>query len=261
MDSNSSKCTGSVPSKLVGRLIGKAGATVRELESRTSCRVRTAEQKLGQASDEAMTDIFIRSTAPGPDAAREAAEARCWRAAQLLLDERLSLEAALAQVDEECKEHERLEAARHEAEYFESLVRRVLASFPEFQAENVRAALRESCLDEDDAVDMLLAGYQAPSMHNPERQPTRERSAAENAARTADTKEREEFPLLLAGSVSANLPSGKPCGGRWCSGQPTRRPAITNLSSTDAFPELPAPCPRPAVRRCARPQQQTRRRA
>jgi len=244
----------------VGRLIGKAGATVRELESRTGCRVRTTAQKLGQDSDEAMTEISIRATARGLGTVCEVAEARCWRVAQLLLEDGLSLEAALAQADEERKEHERLEAAREEEAHFESVVRRVRVGFPEFQAEDVRAALRESCLNEDDAVDMLMMGYRAASLHKQDLQPAD--SAADSAARTVDTEEREEFPLLPTVDTASTIPSrSKPCGGKWCSAQPARRSATADLSSADAFPALPAPCPpRPAVRRCARPQQQIRRR-
>jgi len=227
---------GQVPSAHVGRVIGRGGAIVQELQSLTGCRVTVAKRRGGGDEEcgggEALVSVSIRCVA-GAARDRQASEARCWRAVQLMCSEALSLEAALAQADAELKEHAAFEAVRAELHEFEMAVRRIRIDWGDFAEADIAGALREGENDEDRAVEMLLAGYRAPSA---EAMPRKQSKSVPSA--TAAPK--EEFPALAETSSGVGLR----CHGRWAVAAPSRWcPSAAEMGSADAFPGLPAPRP------------------
>lgn len=233
-----------VASRLVGRLIGRGGATIQQLESHTDCRVRTSVCAEKNADGEALTSISVHAECPCPPAERVLREARCSRAAQFLCNESLSIRDALAQADRDAlaqAEQECVEDARWEEEQDSISMRRIQISFPEFDEDDVRSALREAFDDEDLAIDMLHGGYRAPHQVY-----TRSKQAQ---------VEIEEFPSLLrpaASSCSNNLTA-------WSK----RAAAATKRASAggcaEEFPGLPAAAPAP--RKIRPTQSRLRRRA
>lgn len=224
-----------MPSHLVGRLIGRGGAIVQELEQATGCRVRTSAlvAETEQQDGERLTEVVISCTGARCERDREAAEARCCRAAQLLGLDGLSLADAVSQADAERDALERLEAARSRDLQLQSATRRIRIEWPEFAEEDVLAALAEAGnLDEDRAVDLLLQGFRAPVAEL--QQPVREREKS---------IEREAFPALPSAAPQSDT-AHKSCG-RWARAtrRPQARPSVSTLKSTEEFPNLPVAAP------------------
>lgn len=230
-----------VPRRSVGRLIGERGARVQELERETGCRVRSSEGRAAAGIDEEerpLTRISVRCTSSGAVAAREAREARCVRAVQLLCLEAasLSLAEALAQADAEREEYERLEMAHQEERQQDMAVRRILINWSDFDEEDVRAALQEACNGEDEAIDLLHSGFHAPP--RPRAQLQRD-SAAAMVKEAHSEVAQEDFPLL-AGMATLHCDSGSWVGARRSAqrrGGPA--PSPSELGSCEEFPGLP----------------------
>jgi len=241
-----------LPASLIGRLIGRGGATVQELEQWSRCRVRVLRRKVssrsadGQAGphegEEELVGISVRSRTP---ADAEVCEGRCLRAAQLLCVEGLNLEAALAQADAEKQAQEQVEAANWKESQTKMAMRRILLNWPQFDDADVREALREACNDEDEAVDMLLGGYRAPRVVV---QPVLEPRAREPVSQPVA---REAFPSLLTNpAASAKQARGfalKGGASSWTKAASHRRHGVAP-SCPEAFPGLPEPSQKPAAR-------------
>jgi len=233
-----------VPSHLVGRLIGKGGATIKELERLTGCRVQTstAESK----EEESMTRISVHSLFHAKPSEREREEARCARAAQLLMDG-LSLPEALAQSDAELEAQTQLDkeadAEREECE----VIHRIRMEWPEFDVQDVRSAVREvGVMFPDDAIEMLLNGYRAPCARpEPEEKKCSKPSQPGKACKKEKVVEHEEFPALpntapARTACSKTIHLGCAGGNRWSrvSGGPSGRTiAVSNVEDFPALPE------------------------
>jgi len=244
-----------LPASLIGRLIGRGGTTIQELERLSGCRVRvprregssrSADGQLGpQEGEEELVSISVRSVASRTPADAEVCEGRCLRAAQLLCVEGLNLDAALAQADAEKQAQEQVEAANWKESQTKMAMRRILLNWPQFDDVDVREALREACDDEDEAVDMLLGGYRAPRVVV---QPVLEPRAREPVSQPVA---REAFPSLLTNpAASAKQARGfalKGGASSWTKAASHRRHGVAP-SCPEAFPGLPEPSQKPAAR-------------
>ena len=235
-------CELMLPGRLAGRLIGRGGATIQELERETGCRVRASKCE-GQTLEgsEPLMSVAIRCVAACAAADLEVKTMRCLRAAQLLCLDGLSVSEALEQADQERKIQEHIETERWEQEQRSAAVRRILIGNREFDEENVRAALCEACDDEDLALDMLYGGFQATCnrpQHHVEVVP-----AAEKAQVVTD-----EFPALLKGTVTLATNPAVACCTAWSRRSVSRRQA----TYAEEFPCLPTPVPKPSVHRSLR---------
>mmetsp|Transcript_128625 Transcript_128625/g.333473 ORF Transcript_128625/g.333473 Transcript_128625/m.333473 type:complete len:284 (+) Transcript_128625:77-928(+) len=245
-----------LPATLIGRLIGRGGATIRELERLTDCRIRiprraesscTNEQVGHEQGEGALVSISVRSVAARAPTDVEISEGRCLRAAQLLCVESLDLEAALAQADAERQAQEDAEVVAWKENQESMAVRRIKLNCPEFDDADVRAALREACDDEDEAADLLLQGYRAPlAAAHPVPRPQSPKPESQPA-------EREDFPSLLTNPAApARSSRGLALNGKgsWTRAA-THRQQQVSPSCSEAFPGLPEPSPKPAARTSA----------
>lgn len=165
---SSPDCQIDLPANIIGRLIGKGGATIQELQRLTGCRVQvprrddrtqTAEEAKGS---ELVMHVTIRCTASQSPADAARKEGKCLRATQLLCSEGLSLDDALAQTEAELQAQKMVEDIQFKEMHTKSAVNRICISWSDFEESDIRAALLEACDDEDGAVDLLLGGYRTP---------------------------------------------------------------------------------------------------
>eukprot|EP00747_Dinoflagellata_sp_TGD_P162007 gnl/TRDRNA2_/TRDRNA2_179139_c0_seq1.p1 gnl/TRDRNA2_/TRDRNA2_179139_c0~~gnl/TRDRNA2_/TRDRNA2_179139_c0_seq1.p1 ORF type:complete len:270 (+),score=36.89 gnl/TRDRNA2_/TRDRNA2_179139_c0_seq1:86-895(+) len=240
----------SVPTHLIGRLMGKGGATIQELTRCTGCRVHVpsrmserVEHKsdTGSRQDE-LSAICVRGICQSNREDHQTQEMYCIRVIQLLCLENLSLTEALARADAERVEQERVEAECYQEEQRSLCVKRIRMSCPEFGDEDIRAALREACDDEDVAMDMLFSGFRC------------QKAAQADVARTQQSQqvEKEEFPALLPTAASLMSCSANSSSTKWCKRSAavgrSLAPCASVINSVEAFPALPAPTPRPQTR-------------
>mmetsp|Transcript_67385 Transcript_67385/g.171018 ORF Transcript_67385/g.171018 Transcript_67385/m.171018 type:complete len:265 (+) Transcript_67385:78-872(+) len=238
-----------LPSKLVGRLIGKAGATIQELERLTCCRIRIPRRgdapAPAQAAEE-LVPISIRCAA----ADAEIQERRCARAAELLCTEGLALCTALAQADTERKAQEAFEEAHYHKMQLNMAVQRILLNWREFEEADICFALGEACNDEDEAVDLLLQGCRAPRAA-----PQDLRSAAPTVEQRQAEK-KEKFPSLpCSGMHRIVRPQGIDLGARNTWTRSAASQCTDRLNLAEAFPGLPEPMKpvaKPAAAMCSR---------
>mmetsp|Transcript_65080 Transcript_65080/g.164021 ORF Transcript_65080/g.164021 Transcript_65080/m.164021 type:complete len:314 (-) Transcript_65080:276-1217(-) len=270
-----------LPATLIGRLIGRGGATIRELAHLTGCKItippRSAESSCAnepvgpEQGEEAPVSISVRSNAASIDA-REISEVRCRRAARLLCEKRFSLEKALAKVDADMKDEKEAEDLAWQDREAKEAVGRVKQGCPEDCDDvDVLAALEEACGHEDSAVELLFGGYRAPvaapqpapqpqspyedadaDLHlqgylaplaapQPVRQPHSPKPARPPA-------EREDFPPLPTNPAApSNSSWGCALNGKAsCMRAATHRQQQVSLTYSEVFPSLPDPLPKPA---------------
>lgn len=267
-----------VPSRSVGRLMGQGGATIKELERLTACRVRAtrrdsrSEAEAEAEAQETLTEIVVRCV-EAVSSRREAAAARCMRTVQLICFDALTLTDALAQAEGELKVQQQLEAdflARAEEQ---QMVRRIRIDWPEFDEVDVLAAVQEAgVMFEDAAIDLLHEGYRAPvsrnrnaqqqqDNHNKDNQDNidnadsrnnrdnrgqrnKDKAVRRNYTNSHSCPEHEEFPALsgtspaLGGSTNSAIHLGRP--GMWSRrlAQNKTEPSAAR-SFEDEFPGLP----------------------
>lgn len=259
-----------VHSHLVGRLIGKGGSTIKELECLTGCRVQvsTADRR----AEDSLIQISVYHIASAKSSEREVEEARCARAAQLLMDGS-SLFEALAQASAELEAQKQLDteadARREESE----AVHRIRMEWPEFDIEDVRAAVSKAgVMFQDDAIEMLLNGFHAPRARpartdqNQDPEPedkSSKRGKHSKARKTENVTEQEEFPALpnqapaqIACSTASTAIHLGCRVNRWSQKRISRGSAGSALllASVAEFPVLPTQLqkqgkPRPVVQR------------
>jgi hypothetical protein len=219
------------PKHLVGRLIGKQGSTIQELQRRTDCRVSCGSKD----GDDEFSQVSIR----GPS---EAKESRCARAAQLLCEGQ-PLEGALAQADAELEEQCRFEDSQREQQRLKEAVHRIKIQWPEFEEQDIRAALTEECFDEEKAIDLMLTGFRAPclQMGNLQRVidapvPVGTRGKL-GTTKKEETEVKEDYPAL-----SCRLPQQTCAGLAWSR---TSKQHPSDLTNENVFPGLPTPQQKP----------------
>lgn len=219
----------SLPKHLMGRLIGKKGATIQELQRQTDCRVSCSSK----SEEEDVSQVLIRGSS-------QEKEARCARAAQLLCDGR-TLEDALAQADAELEEQRRFEASEWERQQRDEAVHRIMIQWSEFEEHDIRAALSEERDDEEKATDLLLSGYRAPCLQ--------ETAVPAVVDATSEILDRVEAATNDIAIVNENYPA-LPCRlpSSICTGQSwarTSKPCPSELTIENAFPDLPTPLQKP----------------
>lgn len=168
------------------------------------------------------------------------------RAAQLLC-EGMDLPGALAQAWSEAAAQEELEELRWKEEQLTRSVQRVLMSWPDFEEEHVRAALKEACDDEDQAIDMLLGGYRAPLSAFAQSTPQKGTfSASKHEVASASPK--EEFPALPARAVVPCARRSFTLGARSAWSR-VRTVGGGHYRGSEDFPCLPPAVSKPLTRR------------
>lgn len=258
----------SLPTNSIGRLIGKGGATIKELETLTNCRVQIPRRQSVQGQDsntEEVTSVSVRCVKnTGRPEILKTHEHRCLRVAHLLCIEGLSLAQACAQADDEHKAQELLDEEHQEEQQMRMAVQRILMSWPEFEREDVKAAMHEVCNDEDAAVDLILGGYRNPCTAEPmpksmsgSKRLNQDPQPGPKRIEGRDTKPEpiEEFPVLISGEKKnsrhpSNCTLGRTSLTAWS------RP-VNKARPVEDFPCLPStrPCSsmqRGAQKPCAR---------
>jgi len=228
---NAPRSAVSLPSHVMGRLIGKRGAIIQELEKSTGCRVLIPPR----SSDEASVFVTIYSVSSRNADEALMHEARCVRVAQLLCLEGLPLADALGQADAERQAQEEVEAASAKKEQEKLARRRILVSWPQFEEADAEAALREAFDDEDAAIDLLLGGFRAPVM-----KPSLE---LQRSSCNEQDKVKEEYPSLPADSNSVAKPPPILLGSQRNANRWERRRVVEDVKVVEAFPSLPASRP------------------
>jgi len=227
---------GQLPTCMVGRIIGKGGAIIRELEAISGCHVHAGKHGGTPTPEDAQpsaTDITIRCTAGGTPAQRREAEECCWQVVLLVCHEGLNLNDAYAQVFAGREEQAQLETQRSEEEQMELAVRRMLMNWPEFEVDDVRTALQTADMDEDSAFEFLHS-LRATRAENRFEQPVKPQESCRKVARP----EREPFPSLS--SAPSSVSNSKTWG-------PGRRSRCPNVENYDVFPNLLAARPRCSI--------------
>lgn len=260
---------------------------MQELEKRTGCRVRSAATSLSSTKPQAKeqesarcnnggingateedgnsdskqqeqrhVSVSVRCNSGGTLKSQREKEARCRRAAELICNDRLSLEEALKQTDAETAEMERLEAERREQEELEELVRRMMINWPEFEKEDAKAALLAADRDEDAAFLLLQGGFKDPEMRTTgaesekEQNDTTEKRMEEKTqlkARKKKTEEvHEEFPALFLAlqqrDVAAEIEAAAAASISWRAAAKRRHIfCAKEINCAEEFPGLPAP--------------------
>lgn len=258
----------SLPTNLIGRLIGKGGATIKELEALTNCRVQIPRRQSVQDQDsntEEVTSVSVRCVKnTGRPEILKTHEHRCLRAAHLLCIEGLSLAQACAQADDEHKAQELLDEEHQQEQQIRMAVQRILMSWPEFEREDVRAALHDACNDEDAAIDLILGGYRKPctaermaqSMSGSKRFDQDPKPSPKRIeGRDPKPEPIEEFPVLISGDMKSSRNSTSCTLGR-TSLTAWSRP-FNKARAAEDFPCLPATRPCSSMQRgtqkpCAR---------
>merc|ERR1739848_620905 len=114
-------------------------------------------------------------------------------------------------------------------------MRRIRMSCPEFEDEDIRAALCEACDDEDAAMDMLFSGYRCHKAAHADVADSQEH---------LEQVEREEFPALLPSIASLRPCSANSHSTTWCKRSTAARrcvgPCASVINSANEFPGLPA---------------------
>lgn len=223
----------SLPSSLVGRLIGKGGETVKELERLTGCRISIPRRSSRQAEND-MVCIQIRCVSSKAQEEALRRETRCLRSAQLVSVEGLSVSKALAQADAERQAQELIEEANVKEEQEKIAAQRISISWPEFAEADIRAALRTCCDDEDAAIDILLGGFRVRT----EPHSCQASKTSANHPRDKLGEKLDEYPLLYVTSAPGmdvapkSFTLGRPSSNAW-----VRRPKAKAMN--EDFPSLP----------------------
>lgn len=224
----------SLPSSLIGRLIGKGGETIQELEKLTECRISIPRRQSRLAADEKVC-ISIRCAGSRSQEETLKHETRCLRLVQLICLEALSVAESLAQADAERQAQEMIDEEKIKKEQENLAVQRVWISWPEFAETDIRAALRTTCDDEDAAIDLLLDGFRA----QPEPRRCQASSTSVNHPPDELEEPREEYPRLCSTSALNvdNAPKsftlGRTSRNAW-----VRKPEAKAMG--EEFPSLPA---------------------
>eukprot|EP00933_Yihiella_yeosuensis_P006422 TRINITY_DN111116_c0_g1_i1.p1 TRINITY_DN111116_c0_g1~~TRINITY_DN111116_c0_g1_i1.p1 ORF type:complete len:267 (+),score=60.99 TRINITY_DN111116_c0_g1_i1:77-877(+) len=224
--------------KLIGRLIGKGGTTIQELEKQTNCRIRIPRESSADHRDqEALCIISVCCNSARNCEDADVREACCVRAAHLLCNEGLGLTKALEQADAERKAAEDQEATIAENEQVMLAVGRIQC-WHNFDEADIRAALCEACDDEDAAVDLLLTGYRAPQPVEPVLPQVKAKEAVVV----------EAFPALPSHQQESNVSCCLQSSNSWRNSWDRRKKAASR-SPEDEFPSLPEPleAPRSAI--------------
>lgn len=240
----------SLPTSSIGRLIGKCGATIKELEALTNCRVqipRRDSPEAAQASAEGVTAVSVYCKAAANSEVGKTLEERCLRAAHLLCVEGLTLADAFVQVDAEQQAQELLDQERRQKHEIDMAVQRIRMNWTEFDPEDVKAALSESCNDEDAAIDLILNGYRAPcTAQQAPASIAKYNSPQQNMKPETKPKPKEEFPALAPQQKSqqSGFILGRASLTAW-----SVPAAKSKTQAVEQFPCLPEPRPCPSSKR------------
>lgn len=243
-------CEVSLPSSSIGYLIGKLGVTVQELQKLTDCHISIPRRKDGEEKE--LTSIRIRCIVARSPNEKERREARCIRIAQLLCLEGHSLVEACTQADREQKTHEMVEAACLKQQEERMAIDRILINWPDFYEQDVRAALHKTYDDEDQAIDLLLAGFCAPPALPTFEVSTLSTTQKHQRKKVQEKKEqkKEQYPSLGLQTfmdVKHNSIILGSTRGSWSINRVASGANAAPENTTNNFPSLPiAAPPRPA---------------
>eukprot|EP00929_Paragymnodinium_shiwhaense_P091616 TRINITY_DN5152_c0_g1_i1.p1 TRINITY_DN5152_c0_g1~~TRINITY_DN5152_c0_g1_i1.p1 ORF type:complete len:311 (+),score=33.29 TRINITY_DN5152_c0_g1_i1:76-933(+) len=218
----------SVPTQSLGKLIGKGGATIKELQDRTSCSVHTP-RRAEQDEQAVQACVTVRCTLNQEEVA-DAQIAKCVRAIQLLCSEGLGLAEVLEKVQEEERQQKEIEDQLAKQRYEDQDVRRMMMYWPEFSQEDVHGAWHASDNDEDLTFQLLSEGFRVAP-----KPVTQDRSIEHPPVASRVKAVVEEYPALLS-SESSGRQHGFCLGAvnRW-----SKRSSQARRAVMDDFPALP----------------------
>eukprot|EP00746_Dinoflagellata_sp_MGD_P140077 gnl/MRDRNA2_/MRDRNA2_73390_c0_seq2.p1 gnl/MRDRNA2_/MRDRNA2_73390_c0~~gnl/MRDRNA2_/MRDRNA2_73390_c0_seq2.p1 ORF type:complete len:323 (+),score=53.92 gnl/MRDRNA2_/MRDRNA2_73390_c0_seq2:103-969(+) len=220
-----SHCIGSVPSDVVGLLIGRGGKNIQELERLSDCRLRIVPSK----ECEGMTDLHVLSFSCKVVEQKQVAVS-LFRAAGLVCQEGTTVEQAWQKAKEERQRAEKLK----EACRLQMAARKLCVVCPEMNLALAVAALQQSEMDEDRALDLFYQG--AIVIQNDDKK-----------QRSADSIEQDravhnDFPVLKESSSAGSVSETS----AWCPKQVMKTRVAHGISGktlnaedAESFPSLP----------------------
>jgi hypothetical protein len=208
----------------MGLLIGKGGKNIQELERLSNCRLRAVASK----ESEDMTDLHVVSFSCRAGEKEHVAVALL-RAARLVCEEGKTVEQGWQVAREERQRAEKLK----EACRLQMAARKLCVVCPEMNLALAAAALQQSEMDEDLALDLFYQG--AIAIEKVDKEP---RSTDKG---NDDTAVKQDFPVLKESSCNNAAPDVS----AWCPSQVMRTRVAHGFSSipkaedAESFPSLP----------------------
>lgn len=170
-------CIGSVPSRSVGLLIGKGGKNIKQLERLSDCRLRTvASKENGDLTELQVISFSCRSCE------QEKVAVALLRTARLVCEEGKTIEQGWQIAREERQRAEKL----REACRLQLCARKLCVICPEMTLAEASAALQQSNMDEDQALDLFYQG--AIVLQKDDAEP--------RSTEAQKSEEKTEFPTL-----------------------------------------------------------------